>query len=707
MKRIHIPVNFILCCIITVALALIGGFCFQESFLRFAEACKGFGYLIIGEGEMINQSSKYVDSIVPFKWDDAVAKLERFFNAFIDKENALGYFSWTGELLLVLCYAALFGIISVLIVIMLAMFNFSGHKTEEKNSGPLNAYLKFEHNVWIPLRDGILDFIEYTKTSRFRYIWSVILVFSLNGATIIVGAISWYFYFVSNFDFVSIWTQLYKLFADISILWRIPWYVWIVLVWIGMCVWRKRRAIENLNKRESHNVDVIENMLTSVIVVFAVMGAGKTEFITDVILTKGQQMRLSALEVCREVDFSFPNFQWIKFERHLDKMFDSHELYSLESIKRHVHYLRRVHDRYQTDATFRKFYDRKVRKGVVEPILWGYNEIHYKPKHDNGLIYENIFDALCDYAQAYYLFGLVTSLVLSNYSIICKDEKVSEGNFPTWIMDFFSRPSFDPEEDTTLNAHILDNDMLRLRKKMKKNNEYANALDFGAIGYSEADKERGNMLDTIELKKLSDETNQKNDGFNDTVKMSRHFSSIRFRRYFFLGMDMQRDNSINADLREIADVVKIESKEKKKLLMPFFDLDELLYWSIVPRFENVYADYRVRRADNILMMYLYKKLATSIKNHYVRSYNRYCCMKEYITINDEKRTHYYIMPKKVHSGVFASDAMGGFFDEKKSISKYGINDIPTYKTVRASLSELERQNSYNVNAWLKNIINND
>lgn len=63
--------------------------------------------------------------------------------------------------------------------------------------------------------------------------------------------------------------------------------------------------------------------------------------------------------------------------------------------------------------------------------------------------------------------------------------------------------------------------------------------------------------------------NQKNDNFNGTFKMSRHPATIRNRKFFFAYMDMQRTSSINADLKEIGDNVKIESATSTEMLMPF------------------------------------------------------------------------------------------------------------------------------------------
>ncbi len=703
---------------ITLLICLIGCFFFRESFLRLGEAFRDFGLSVVGlfcsfagittnfSTDTVNNPSKYVDSIVPIKWDEASLKMERFFNNLVDADNILEFVSYSSESALIASYVILLLLLPMLVMIVLIKLDLSGHNTLIRQSTPLRIYLSIERKIKPVIVENVRSFTDYVKDTKWRKLWLALIVFILNGATIIVELIAFYFYFLSVFEFDVVWMQIYKLLADLSILSRVPLGIWIIIGVIFLLWWRKRIAIKRLNDKEACNCNLIENMIHTVVVIWATMGAGKTELLTDIILTKLQIMRKDALAIVQEVTFEFPNFSWISFDRYLEDRFDNHVLYNLSGIKRHIRYLRKVYTTYQNDVNFKKFYDRQVRKGRVAPLLFGYEVNLYGIKHDNGLIYENIFDAMSDYAQAYYLYRLGCSMAISNYGIVSKDIMTTEGNFPLWIMDFFNCPSFDVEEDEHQMSHILDNNMLRLGKKIPNNLEYANAMDFGAVGYMEADKERGNMLDTMELKKLVEEANQKNDGFNADIKMSRHFSSVRHRRFFFIALDMQRAMSVNADLREIGDVIKIEKKEKKRLLMPFFAIDELLYQFTVPGFCNFYwGDYLYRRADENLMMYLVKNVVAGINTHYVRANNRYSCITEHITINETLAEEYYIMPKKVHSGVYASDGLSGFFDKKNENSSYGVSDIRTYKTIRADVEELEYQNSYFVRDWLSYLKN--
>ncbi len=68
--------------------------------------------------------------------------------------------------------------------------------------------------------------------------------------------------------------------------------------------------------------------------------------------------------------------------------------------------------------------------------------------------------------------------------------------------------------------------MLRKGKKIEPLNPLADTFEFGVVAITEFDEDRGNTLDTKELKKAAEETNQKNDLFNYSPKMARHSATI-------------------------------------------------------------------------------------------------------------------------------------------------------------------------------------
>lgn len=643
-----------------------------------------------------------LEGIIPIDFPSFTEKVKNFAEQLINLENVVGYFHflWLGGY--VFFYAIMLGVPALFIFWLLVELNLSGENNDKGiESKPLIAFKRFERKVLVPISFEVKSFWGFVKDSKvWKTIWLIIVLFSLNIVTISIEAASLYFVLLCSFDLPGIYILVYKLFADLSILVRVPIPVWVVVVVVFILMWRKKEGYKRLASRELKNKHFICEVLCTFVIIFATMGAGKTALMTDIILSKQQQLRSDAQSIMQEVDFAFPDFPWANFESDLKKLIDNHTLYNLQSIDAYFSNLKVTGERYYDDVEYRKYYDKAVSKGKAKPVLWGYDVEYYGAWHDNALKYEYIFDSLRDYAQAYFIYTLSTSLVFSNYAIVTKDKKDDTGNFPLWMTDFFNVPTFDGESET-LNSHEADNDMFRLGRKFDENNKYKDVFEFGVLGYTEGDKERGNMLDTMELKKLVDEVNQKNDNFNATFKMSRHPATIRNRKFFFAYMDMQRKESINADLREIGDTVEIKSVDSTKMLMPFFAIDELIFNLIVPGFVEKYYKFRHDRGDMNLTMYLMKKVVTWINNHYMRSYNTFGCKTEHLVVNDEKTVDYYIMPKKIFSGVYSSDALASFFRMKASRTKLGINDVPTFKSDKASVEELEQLNSYFVRDWMK------
>ena len=89
--------------------------------------------------------------------------------------------------------------------------------------------------------------------------------------------------------------------------------------------------------------------------------------------------------------------------------------------------------------------------------------------------------------------------------------------------------------------------MLRLGKKVKENNPHAGSFEFGVVTITEIGKERGNTLELKEVKKGTEETNQKNDLFNGWLKMCRRSATVDNYLFIKVFTDEQRPESWGAD----------------------------------------------------------------------------------------------------------------------------------------------------------------
>jgi hypothetical protein len=290
--------------------------------------------------------------------------------------------------------------------------------------------------------------------------------------------------------------------------------------------------------------------------------------------------------------------------------------------------------------------------------------------------------------------------LVSNYSVRVDGILEDLGNFPMWDNDYFKRNS-KIIDDISRHAHIIDFNALRLGKNLGDGVDVKkDSFEFGVVIITEVGKERKNNLQLQELKRKDDVANQKNDGFNDWLKMIRHSATVDNFPFVKVITDEQRPESWGADARDLCEIVHIKDKSDIKLVMPFFALTELFYDIVYSKFLDLYTRYRYMRGDNTLLMYVFKKLIAKLNNYYNGIYNTFGYCK--LTVQVESGTQdgevtekqYYLMSKKIYSKRFSTDCFSDYFNEQELLSGVGLMDYMAYADVRASVEELKLQNSY-------------
>ena len=217
---------------------------------------------------------------------------------------------------------------------------------------------------------------------------------------------------------------------------------------------------------------------------------------------------------------------------------------------------------------------------------------------------------------------------------------------------------------------------------------------------TEIGKERGNAIENIDKKKKDETANPKNDLFNSWLKMVRHSATVDKFPFVRVITDEQRPESWGADCRNLCDIVYIKESGDTKLAMPFFSLAELLYEIIFNKFVDLYYSYRFSRSDNTLAMYFLKNFTAKIQRYYTNIYNRfgYCALRVQVESGTQdgqiSETNYYLAHKKIYSNRFSTDCFSDYFQSKALRSPVGINDLREYATEKATLEELNEQNSY-------------
>ena len=399
---------------------------------------------------------------------------------------------------------------------------------------------------------------------------------------------------------------------------------------------------------------------------------------------KSLKRTVCLLSILQNNDMKFPHFPWVCFEDELRACMEYGTVYNLAAVKEWVNLKRR----------------RFERHGNSDWQLYGYDVCRYGYEYDDALKTSDLFDVLETYAQAYFIYIMQSSLIVANYSIRTDNTQISGGNFPLWLTDFFSELG----RVHSRHAHILDFDVLRLGRKVMENNPRAGSFEFGVIGITEIGKERGNNLELKEVKKGTDEANQKNDLFNSWLKMCRHSATVDNFPFIKVFTDEQRPESWGADARDLCDVIHIVSSGDTRLTLPLYTIEEMISEWAFNRFVRLYEDFRFRRGDNTLLVHVLKSITAWLWRRNIRVYNRYGYSilkieKERGTMDGKaENKKYFIMNAKIYSRRFATDCFSDYFNDMAKKSGTGLNDYREYVTEKATVEELKQQNSYFINA---------
>ena len=695
MRRV---LNIILTIALTIGFILLGVFVFRSSYIRLWQGAKDFGLsvayyfcVMFGIKHSITPTVNIIPEVqtpqvtLPSDFDGFKSNAAQYFSLLFSKDNFNGWLAHISGVMsdFAKILVIIVPCIVVLILIIKALYNRENNK-HGKDTIPLKVFKFISKYTYHPIKRFIIDYIEFLR--RHGWIWKcwiAMWVFHFNLATVIIEFLAFYFYFAVEFDFGCIYTQFVKLFADLKIPFiYFPWWSLIFLIYPLFDRFRKRIATARLRHYEARNCGFI-NELPIVSMSCGSMGKKKTTLITDMALSQEVMFRQKALEILQKCDMKFPYFSWICFEKELQAKMDDGTIYNLATIKCWVQDLK---------GRFEEHYDKA--------ILYNYDFWRYGLSCENGLYTEDIFDVLSTYAQAYFIYIIESSLIVSNYSVRTDNLLLDSGNFPMWIMDFFPK-TFRQE---SRHAHILDFDILRLGKKVIENNPNVGSFEFGVIGITEIGKERGNNLELLEKKKTADEANQKNDKFNSWLKMCRHSATVDNFPFIKVFVDEQRPESWGADARDLCDIVNIISSGNLKLAMPFYTIGDMLSEWAFNRFINLYYDFRFRRGDNTLLVHVLKSVTAWLWKRNIRIYNRY----GYSVLKIEKergtmdgkvfKKKYYLMSAKIYRKRFATDCFADYFNDMALRTNVGLNDYREYLTECASVDELQAQNSYFINA---------
>lgn len=725
MKGKRIDYRHIIALGITAMIIVVVCLCFWSSVVRAGQSFKDLGLSvafyfgdIFGVENItvtVNDipSEMVLSEVLPYSWDEFCNLAEEYGRRLGDVDNILSYLGVVLNVFFYLILAAVMVVIPFVVVsiIVIKLFSKTVNNDFNRDSVPLKIWKKIASVTVSPLK-RFLGSMEtfFQEHKAYKFLWLFMAALALNIVTIVIEALAYYFYFAVSFDVGSLYRQFYKLVVDLSVLGRVPVILWVIVTIVILNVIRKNIGYSRLERLESRNRAFIGD-LPIVSMLVAPMGYGKTTQLVDMALSAEIMLRDKALELLLKNDLLFPAFPWIVFEKELERAMTDHVVYNLATCRRYVRSCREQFERYNEDEAVRKAIDKRyIKRGEALPAAlrcFGYDFKRDPMMADDGLSVRSLWDVLEIYAQLYLIYTVESSMIISNLGIRTDGVLTDLGNFPLWNSDLFRRDSR-LMDALSRHSHILDFDMLRLGKKMIERNAKSNAFEFGVLIMTEVGKERGNMLETSEMKKSDEETNQKNDRFNEWMKMIRHSATVDNFPFVRVMMDEQRAMSLGADARELAYIIEIGETGELRLAMPFFQLGEILHAVVGRRFAKWYEDFRYRRGDNTLVCHFLKWLAATESKHYERIYNTFSYKRVSVKMQNGsldgecKERKYYIMPKKIYSKRFSTDAYADFFYEKAIRSEVGIEDLEEYESERATLRELEAQHSYFIGNLMKN-----
>lgn len=637
------------------------------------------------------------------EWQTFKEKWSQYWQIWTTAENFFAYLAFLGDplymfLMIVLCFLP----VVVAAFVLLKRFAMTENNDWGKDTKPLQIFKRISAVTYRPVKAWLISFLSFLRDNgAYWKSWLALWLFYFNVFTIVLEFIAFYLYFVVSFDFINIYRQVYKLVLD---LWAaisfIPVWGWVLIALFLIDRWRRKIGYAVLNHNEMKNRGFI-NARPIVLMVCGTMGKRKTTMITDIALSQAVMFKDKAFEKILENDLKFPYFPWINLENALRQAMDEHKVYNLATCKTYIAHLSACFAAAQVPEYRKSVYRHlKKRYGLAyDNFLFGYDYGRYGFTYDDKLKVVNVWEVIETYAQLYFIYIIQSSLIISNYSVRT-DSLISDiGNFPLWNTDFFKRDSR-LIDSYSRHSHIIDFDALRLGRKMVENNVFADSFEFGVVDITEVGKERKNMLELKEMKKREDVTNQKNDGFNDWLKMIRHSATVDNFPFVKVITDEQRPESWGADARDLCEIVHIRESGETRLAMPFFFIGELLYSAIFGKFVSLYYNYRFTRGDNTLSMHILKTVTAKIQHYYTGIYNTfgYCPLRVQIESGTQDgeldENKYFLANKKIYSKRFSTDCFSDFFTQKALRSPVGLDDLPEYRTEKATFDEMDKQHSY-------------
>ena len=517
----------------------------------------------------------------------------------------------------------------------------------------------------------------------------------------IMDAVTSYILLLGSFEFGWFVPFVSSLFADVFTIFRTIGIPGGIVVW-GFLSFRagRREALDRLRAMQGVNEQTADSLKVATIIT-GQAGIGKTSMMTSLAIDMESGFREKAFGIMRKYTMAFPHFPWTALEGWV------YAQVSRDDRSRLV-------DRAQIHLALLKIWNAWKDEGFPKVNADGYEAFFGYDMEDgiewfDGAKSVPLIDAVGAYAESFFLYFTGQKLAFSNYPIAF-DSGAFGRFFPIFspsgsYLAYGARPG--PEKDSF--SHIAKFDFRRIKKSLNPEDSTSMAsMDGGVEAYTEASFERGNKNDYAGMKRNGDVANPTNDGYNESVKLTRHFFTIDGQNMGSVLFDTQRAGAVNADLRVACeDSILILDRSPEQNALPFWWLDEYICEWAENRWYNFYFyQWRPNRCSETLINRIIGLLAKAFIDHRQRMRNAYGY--QILTFNREsggsddltgKRTveAYYLIWKKIYGGVYKTDGYRPIMDQRAIAARTGWLDSEMWHSTEASSKELNIEGSYFLN----------
>ena len=644
--------------------------------------------------------------LFPFTWGEFKILWGDYWKLVFSKDNFIGYWDSIREGALTLSRLTLPSLVLFFLLFVRLRAYTNKHCTDRhKKSKPLKGCEKILFKAAYPVIAWCKRFVEFCRENDTYYkTWLVLWLMHFNLISVFIAFFAFYLYFSISWDLVGVYTQILKLFRDLTPMIRFfPGIVWFLFgVWVYNYVCRSM-AFTRLYHYERCNRAVLKErgIITTV---YGEPGIGKTQLITSIALSAEIEQFDNAFEILLEVDTKFPNFPFQIFRDELKKQIDNRTIVDSRSCRKWIRHCRFYFDRITARTWTASEYQKMRKKHKLFKnfdYTFGYDFTHYRTTYNDELKITHLFEALEDYGCAFVKFIAKTTLLFANYSIRSDSILRDLGNMPFRDNDFFDRdPAY--QEAYSHHAHILDFDMIRLGKKMLTGNPNARRAPSDVWVVTEIDKEFKNMQELKETKINDKECNQRNDLHDACLMMIRHGDVIANRTFIRIIADLQRPTAWGAGGRELGEVIYISEKSDLAPVLPFFSpywLCQGLFSWIKDKWDGFYNKYIINRSDGTLFVYLCHNITAMINHHYDKINGLFGAQTLKLEIQSGrmdgqiKKEKWRLLMKKDRSRRYRTSCLEAVFESYEPNTMY-IDDFIMYAGEVGTQEENELQNSF-------------